>query len=90
VAEEFAKIDGALAQTIKAIFRLEDLQGWQEELPFHPVRNGGWGMPSLTATKECAFIAGIAAPPYIKEEEIPGAYTQDFLQQRERERWRAR
>ena len=85
IAEDFARdIDGALVQTIKAIFRVEDIEGWQEELLFHPVQKGGWGLPSLTTTKECAYIAGTAVAPYILDEEIPGIYTQQFLTEREK------
>ena len=41
MAEAFARdMDGALAQTIKAIFRVEDMEGWQEELLFHPAQRG--------------------------------------------------
>jgi hypothetical protein len=64
---------------------LEDLQGWQADLLFHPAQQRGWGLPSLTATTECAAIAGAAAAPYIREEDVPTIYTSDFLQQREHE-----
>jgi hypothetical protein len=61
------------------------MQGWQEELFFHPAQQGGLVLPSLTATKECAFKAGTTAAPYIREEEVPTVYTNEFLQQREHE-----
>jgi hypothetical protein len=76
------EIDEMLVDTVCELMQLEEVTPTQRELLLLPISEGGWGLPSLNATKECAFIGGTAATPYIPNWDIPGIYSQEFIDKR--------
>ena len=50
------EIDEMLVDTVCELMQLEEVTPTQRELLLLPISEGGWGLPSLNAIKECAFI----------------------------------
>ena len=76
------EIDELLVDTVCELMQLEEVTPTQRELLLLPIAEGGWGIPSLNAIKECAFIGGTAATPFIPEWEIPESYSHEFMENR--------
>ena len=71
-----------LVDTVCELMQLEEVTQIQRELLLLPIAEGGWGIPSLNAIKECAYIGGTAATPYIAGWEIPETFSEEFLENR--------
>jgi hypothetical protein len=76
------EVDEMLVDTVCELMQLEEVTPTQRELLLLPIAEGGWGIPSLNAIKECALIGGTAATPYIPNWEIPETYSQEFIENR--------
>ena len=76
------EIDEMLVDTVCELMQLEEVTPTQRELLLLPISEGGWGLPSLNAIKECAFTIGAAATPFIPDWEIPGVYSQELIDKR--------
>jgi hypothetical protein len=76
------EIDEMLVDTVCELMQLEEVTPTQREFLLLPISEGGWGLPSLNAIKECAFIGGTAATPFIPNWEIPEIYSQEFTDNR--------
>ena len=76
------EVDEMLVDTVCELMQLEEVTPTQRELLLLPIAEGGWGIPSLNAIKECAFIGGTAATPFISNWEIPETYSEEFLENR--------
>ena len=76
------EIDEMLVDTVCELMQLEEATPTQRELLLLPISEGGWGLPSLNATKECASIGGTATTPFIPNWEIPGVFSQEFIDNR--------
>jgi len=76
------EIDVMLVDTVCELRQLEEVTPTQRELLLLPISEGGWGLPSLNSIKECAFIGGTAATPFIPNWEIPGIHSKEFIDNR--------
>ena len=76
------EIDEMLVDTVCELMQLEEVTPAQRELLLLPISEGGWGLRSLNAIKECAFVGGTAATPFIPNWDIPGIYSQEFIDTR--------
>ena len=68
-----------VANATCALVGAEDTPHFQKELLTIPANSGGWGLPALGLTKECAYIGRAAATPRIQPWEIPAKHTQNFV-----------
>ena len=76
------EIDEMLVDIVCELMQLEEVTPTQRELLLLPISEGGWVLPSLNATNECAFIGGTAATPYIPNWDIPGTHSQELIAKR--------
>ena len=82
-------LDQCITNAICALVGAEDIPEFQKELLTIPANSGGWSLPALNLSKECAFIGGSAATPCIHLWDIPTTYTHGFMANRTKEIERA-
>jgi hypothetical protein len=76
------EIDEMLVDTVCGLMQLEEVTPTQRELLRLHISAGGWGLPSIYISNECAFVGGTTATPFIPNWEIPETYSEELLENR--------